>query len=384
MVRYPHAVERALSFFPEADPEEVLRRLRLGTFVSVPSKYIYFLVRKAACTQMAYLLRRLEAAGPVRILDDETLWDTRRDMFVHDRANVPLPSLVDLDNSAQREVLEAPDFLRMTLVRNPYSRLLSGWKNKILACEPISKDVYLELRGRMPAAGEGPTISFAEFVDYVETACDSSSCDGHWMRQTDYTLFPAMNFNFVGKLERFDDALRRLQQHLRLSQPLVPERLNESLPLGHAGYSEALAAKAYSIYRADFDILGYDSDSWVRYKEKGADEQAGVSLSEERVRDEIVERNLVILALYEERKQLRARVRWAKRLGLLPVLDGLAAVHFLLIRAARKARRLGRAILPPTGSALRRKHAAPSAQPKGAGKEDLHHEPACRDSNSRV
>lgn len=384
MLRYPYAVERALDFFPTADPEDLLRRLRLGTFVSLPKRYMCFQVLKAGCTEMKHLLRRIEGAGPIRILADEAHRDTRSDMFVHDRRNVPLPSLVDLDNSAQREVLEAADFLRMTIVRNPYSRLLSSWRSKILLCEPISKEVYVELRGRMPAADERPTISFAEFVDYAERACNSSSCDGHWMRQTDYTLFPAMDFNFVGKLERFDEVLGRLQQHLGLPQPLVAERRNESLPLGHAGYNEALAAKVYSIYRADFDTLGYGRDSWLRYKEAGTSEQKSVALPEGRVRDEIVERNLIILGLYEERKRLRARERWARRLGLLPLLDSLAAAQFLLRRVGRKARRLSRAILPPAGNVSRHKHTAASRERAGAAQEEIRHEATCLDSNSRL
>ena len=133
------------------------------------SDYFYFAIPKAACTQMKWVLRSLEGGtGPIKLFTDESITETRLDMFVHARSNVPLPSLADLDNSAQREVLESPDFLRMTIVRNPYKRLISAWSGKVLSCEPSGKSVYLKIRGRLPDIHETLLVSFDEFVQYVE------------------------------------------------------------------------------------------------------------------------------------------------------------------------------------------------------------------------
>ena len=66
-------------------------------------------------------------------------------------------------------------------------------------------------------------------------------CDLHWVRQVDYTFFPAMNFSFVGKVEQLNESLRRLERHLGLSESLVTDRRNESLPIGNASYTEELA-----------------------------------------------------------------------------------------------------------------------------------------------
>jgi len=86
-------------------------------------------------------------------------------MFIHARPNVPLPSLVDLNNRTQEEVLESPDFLRITVVRNPYTRLISAWTNKILLCEPGVKEEYLQIKGQLPALHKKSLISFPEFVE---------------------------------------------------------------------------------------------------------------------------------------------------------------------------------------------------------------------------
>src|SRR6267143_5329565 len=142
-MRYPYAVGRILDHFPGRSPEEVSRQLRRTTFVSLEKRYFYFAVPKAACTQMKELLRSVENAGPIKAFADGSP-QTRRDMFIHARPNVPLPSLLDLDDRTQRRVLEAPDVLRMTVVRNPYTRLVSAWTNKILLCEPGVQAEYLQ------------------------------------------------------------------------------------------------------------------------------------------------------------------------------------------------------------------------------------------------
>src|SRR5437773_10536584 len=133
-MRYSYALERILDHFPGLKPGDVIFRLRQSTFVSLPKRYMYFEIPKAGCTQMKELLRRIEGAAPMNLFTNGD-WQTRRAMFIHSRSNIPLPSLVDLDDASQKEVFESPDFLRMTVVRNPYARLASAWRNNVLLCE---------------------------------------------------------------------------------------------------------------------------------------------------------------------------------------------------------------------------------------------------------
>lgn len=104
----PYAVERVLGHFPHLEAQFVTRRLKQSSFVSIDKRYMYFEVPKAACTQMKELLRTIEGAPPIKVFAGGA-WETRRDMFIHSRSNVPLPSLVELDDTMQREVLDAPD-----------------------------------------------------------------------------------------------------------------------------------------------------------------------------------------------------------------------------------------------------------------------------------
>jgi hypothetical protein len=297
---------------------------------------MYFEVPKAGCTQMKELLRHIEGAAPLKLFTNGD-WQTRRDMFIHSRLNVPLPSLVDFNDEDQREILESPEFFRMTVVRNPYSRLVSAWRNNILLCERTGRKVYLHMKGRLPDIQEKSLVSFLEFVQYVETQCDISNCDPHWMRQVDYVSLPAMNFSSVAKLEQFNEGLRRFAEHLALSEPLLAGGKNESLPLGTASYSEELADRVYSLYLTDFESLQYDRATWKIGRQNAREQTNGtVCISERKLIDEVIERNVIILSLYEERDRLRNQLAWVSRLRLQSAINGLIAVHSISRRAARK------------------------------------------------
>jgi Sulfotransferase family len=291
---HSYSVQRILDHYPYVEPGHVATRLRYSTFVNLSKRYLYFEVPKAACTAMKWLLHRLEdRPRPVK-------WaiGTRRDMFIHHRKNVALASLVDLDDRTQREVLDSPDFFRMTIVRNPYARLISTWRNNVVLCEPDVQFIYHETKGKLPQPGDKAMISFHEFVEYLATKCDLRLSNPHWRRQVDHTFFSALNFSFVGKVEDLSEALRRFQQHLGRIEPLPFETKNTSVAFGQIGYDTPLAERVSWLYRQDFETFGYDPTVWpsVQENQRGSPESNGIS--EARYRDEIIERNIVISQLY--------------------------------------------------------------------------------------
>ena len=314
-MRNPYAVRLILGRYDYLKPEDVTSRLRYSTFVSIPKRYMYFEVPKAACTNIKELLRTLEGAPPVELLAGNLL-ETRREMFIHGRKNVPLPSLVDLEEKTQKEVLESPDFLRMTFVRNPYTRLISAWKNKVMLCEPGHEQVYVQIRGELPGWREKSLITFGEFVDYVETHCDLRTCNPHWRRQSDHLFLSALNFSLIGKIEHMSEGLRRFQQHLGLSNSLASDARNASRSSSDEVYNRSLAEKVYLLYKGDFDTLGYEKDGWPGGQSESCETKKR-TVPEERFNDEIIERNLIISRLYQERDDLRADLRKVSRFGLL-------------------------------------------------------------------
>ena len=291
---YPYVVREILSRYPHIDPSDISKRLRHSSFVDLSKRYLYFEVPKAACTQMKELLRLQHGAPPIQLFVGK-LMETRREMFVHARENVPLPSLVDLDDATQKEVLESDSFFRFTIVRNPYTRLVSAWKNKVVPCEPGCERLYLEIKGRLPDMHAKELIAFDEFVGYLQARGDLSEADPHWRCQVDHLFLEALSFSHVGKVEDMAATLARFQQHLGLAEPFMMGRKNVSAPVGLATYNQDLADKVYSLYH------------------------------EARFYDEIIERNLIISGLYVERERLRADLKRVSRLHLLPLVNALAS-----------------------------------------------------------
>lgn len=320
---HPYAARLILDRYEYLQPEEVIRRLRYSTFVSIPKRYMYFEVPKAACTKMKELLSTLENGPPVELLVGNLL-ETRRDMFIHDRKNVPLPSLVDLDEKTQKEVLESPNILRMTFVRNPYTRLLSAWKNKVMVCEPGYEQVYIDVKGSLPPLSKKSLVTFDQFVEYISTRCDLRTCNPHWRRQCDHLFLSALNFSFIGKIENMAEGLRHFEQHLGLGHALTAHARNSSPGFDGEGYDKTLADKVHLLYQSDFDTLGYDRDAWPAC-ESGSSHKSNATIPQEKFNDEIIERNIIIALLYQERDRLRRDLRNVSRFRLLAIVDTLLA-----------------------------------------------------------
>jgi hypothetical protein len=306
-MRSSYAVQVVLEQYKGLRPHEIASALRYRTFVSVAKRYMYVEVPKAACTAMKWLLHGLEnGPAPLKF----SLYETRRDMFIHARENVPLPSLVDLDNETQKYILESPDVLRMTVVRNPYTRTVSTWRNKVLLCEPGGFDrVYIETKGRAPEPGTKSMISLHEFARYLATDRNLTSST-HWSPQTDHTFFRAFRYSHVGRTEHLAETLRRFQDHLGRAEPLEFERRNASMPLGHVAYDSELAALISQLYQQDFETFDYDPNVWP------FDQQADIgaaTISEATYRNEIIERNMIITHLSWECARLERLYRRSTR-----------------------------------------------------------------------
>ena len=297
-----YAVKLIRDHYPNMKFDHVAEDLQRGSFVNVSRRYLYVQVSKVASTTMMDILRSVEHLPPAGEYDG-TVQLMRRDMFSRRRENMPLPSLVELDDKTQKEVLESPDFLRMTVVRNPYTRLVSAWRQRVLIYAPGCEHLYCEIKGHYPELGRKSLVSFQEFVDYIGTRCDLSTCNGHWRRQVDHTFIKALNFSHIGRLERMEETVQRFQHHLGLGEPFSVGRRNTTAA-GNVDFTQSLADKVYSLYREDFEAFGYDRNDWPR-PHNG--DHSKCMVPEEMYFDEIIERNIVIARLDEKRRQLLRR-----------------------------------------------------------------------------
>jgi hypothetical protein len=217
-------------------------------------RILYIAVPKAACSRIRATLSALIGRDPVSVGK------------IHDRGvsglRAPRHSVVDF-----HEVVEDPDALRFTFVRNPYDRILSCWANQYRGKPLVPGDRYVGLylrhkreMGLSLPEGPGETISFADFVEVV-AANAARRVDMHWQLQSDILDVPGVTLNHIGKIELFSQDFARVLDHAGVKGEL---RRSAAQPIhssdhGHMSeyFTEALAARVYRAYERDFETFKY-------------------------------------------------------------------------------------------------------------------------------
>jgi hypothetical protein len=221
---------------------------------STKHRYLTVAVPKVGCTTMKRALHAFEGLAPA-----DPWW------AVHD-AGESL-RLSAYSNADVETMLTSPDYLRFAFVRNPYERLLSAWKSKVL--RPADTQ-YASLRAEMrvaygyPADGEdSPVVAFGDFARFVIATAHP---DGHWARQTEVLACDEIAYDVLGRFETFDDDFRDILERLDAPPEVVALAHEVTNPTEYlppaAAYDTELAALVYDYYRDDFERFGYERDSW--------------------------------------------------------------------------------------------------------------------------
>lgn len=299
-------------------------------------QFVYVETPKAGCSTIKHLLRNAFEAPPLDYRVD-ALQESRRDMFVHVRSNVPLPSLFDLDNTSQHHALTSPHFLRFCVVRNPYARILSAWRNKIAFCEPGYEYIHQAITGAVPPIYGKMVLHFERFVEYLENEPNLSHCNPHWRRQIDLLFHSAIAYNHVGKLENLSETINLLRKYLPTAESIGTEAKNRSTTHdGGSDLTEHIATRIFDLYGADFTTYGYTKSSWVN---AGRFEIENSSVPFSRLLDEVTERNLVLSILYARYKQLQAAHNSAYRFSMLRAQDVFSRALRRLLKVGSKSNR---------------------------------------------
>jgi len=137
-------------------------------------------------------------------------------------------------------------------VRNPYDRLYSAYKNKVLQPEEnAGKNIFWNHGVRFG-------MTFDEFVDVVCEIPDSK-IDRHlrsqsWFLTYEDKLIP----EFIGKLEEFEKDWGILNKRFKLGRPIHKNSTKNLVVDGYqAQYSKNLEEKVFKRYRKDFEYFLY-------------------------------------------------------------------------------------------------------------------------------
>ncbi len=224
---------------------------RLNYLVHIDDKrrIAYFETPKVACTSIKKFMQDVYSGGEMVL---------ERPGLVHDRGRSPLLNLAEIEDPVRRAVLVG-GFRRFAFFRNPFTRTLSSYLDKIVTNE-------WERRRHLPKLGFDPDVrpTFGQFLEKV-AQMPNDQRDIHYSLQTDLVPVKKTGFAFLGSFERFAEDFARLKVDVfgegnssdyaafgKHHETKAGDRLGEH-------YSDAEIQAVLKIYARDFRVLGYST-----------------------------------------------------------------------------------------------------------------------------
>ena len=217
--------------------------------ISLKYKYVYVETAKVACSTIKLILQRMELDDPDYVARD--LVD------MHSRIYSPLCSPARVGGFPR--YLNRDDVTVFCFVRNPYTRVLSCYLDKIRNNMRAKKSVLSALE--YDPEDMQRDISFGEFVEAISRQ-SIGDMDPHWRIQYHQTFQDQIDYDFVGRFESLEDDLKSILGRI------TPEYVNYwGVENRHATgsssqilefYDQNTEEQVYEIYRKDFDTFNYD------------------------------------------------------------------------------------------------------------------------------
>lgn len=224
------------------------RSVNMHTHISLVHKYVYVEVPKAGCGTMKATLGGLEASrkGPGLV--------QRVQGAPHNRINAtPFIKPFQLPSDMLEEVLTSSAYRRFTVVRDPASRVLSAYLEKIGQALKQSEPIVAALG--LPASD----ITFRQFLDVIGEQT-SREQDPHWRRQADHLGWGIVDYDDAIHLEELDASWDRVGELTGITD--LRETFYCKNSTGASGkvddyYTPELRAKVRDIYARDYEMLAY-------------------------------------------------------------------------------------------------------------------------------
>jgi hypothetical protein len=230
------------------------RSVNMHTHISLVNHYAYVEVPKAGCGTMKATLGGMEAArmnpGMVQRVQDQP----------HNRLNAtPFVKPFQLPPDLLEAVLASPDYRRFTVVRDPASRVLSGFIEKVGQGLKQSVPIVAAVRASTGIDVEPADVTLGQFLDVIG-AQESRDQDPHWRRQADHLGLGVVPYDAVIHLEDLDASWERIGD--LTSTPGLQEQFFCRNSTGARSrmqdfYTPELLARVADIYARDYSELGY-------------------------------------------------------------------------------------------------------------------------------
>jgi hypothetical protein len=251
----PPTVYPALIVNPDAtETRKNLSAIGHGVYYGGNGSYLYQPIPKCGCTSIKTILLELEN---LPVSPDE--W-TR-----HNKNHNRFPGTDDLPRARQQAIFDGKtDTFSFVVVRDPYTRMASVYKDKILGGYKKGSRFWIDQITHAAKEMQIPlskTISFEEFVRIASTQA-IRDMDPHWRQQYHAGHLGIIKFDFVGHLEMLTTDLLYVLERLKASKALMDKA---ALPHNVTGANLDMWAPVSAetrrqfirTYEIDFDTLHY-------------------------------------------------------------------------------------------------------------------------------
>ena len=223
-------------------------------------RFVFAYVPKVACTNWKSLLRYME--GHENWLDSQ---------LAHDKKNGGLRYLGHTEND--EEILRNSAVKKYTMVRNPYSRVLSSYLNKIHS-RLINRDKvdhFASVTKKIDAFRVShlsvdvfPTVNFEVFLHWLSESSNREVQDEHWAPQNKLIRFDEVKYDFIGKFENIKNDSEIILGMMECNKKF-PTHEDIKFPPTNAQrrlaehYTPRAIILANQLYSQDFRDFGYDT-----------------------------------------------------------------------------------------------------------------------------
>jgi hypothetical protein len=229
--------------------------INLDIHISLKNNYFYTMISKAASSTVTYHLQYVEFQGS---------------QFTVKNVNSPYHSPhvlpYQLRPAHLLAILQDNDFKKVTIVRNPYVRLLSCYLHRVVGNTRMNPTKKAILRHSDKLQANRP--SFAQFINRI-CSQENRRMERHYALQHDMVMYPLVKYDLIGKVETLHADLLRMEQLLFGREVFDREALQREnrAPMQTGAstklreyYTDPLAKKVADRYRLDFETFGYSTD----------------------------------------------------------------------------------------------------------------------------
>ena len=213
---------------------------------SLKHKLIYVETPKVGCTTIKQILQFNELDGDSERLPSD----------IHDRSVSPLKA-PSFDEELFISSLVSPDIFVFAFVRNPITRVLSAYLDKVTVRGVQATRIQREL-------GVDPAESVPSFEQFIDIVSEQSPKDmnPHWAPQCFLLGLPNVKYDYLGRFECFRESIEYLANRKSLAMPdpqfkAGREHATNAAAKVEAHYTKGALNKVHEIYKEDFERLGY-------------------------------------------------------------------------------------------------------------------------------